>query len=540
MTSPYRDWYYFIPADPPGTGVCAGDTNYVAWWGFDSLPKLNTIDNEDVRDYLYRTSPAIGAYWLTEGAGGWRLDVAGDVDDSFWRDWRPYILAADPEAITIAEEWGDASRFILGDMLDSSMNYRFRNAVIGLLRETDWQDTNSFIRNLNVSQFDSLMHSVQEDYPPEAYYAMMNLVGSHDVNRVLVPLDLASTSSDPTATDWSLGKARLQMLALVQMTLPGAPTIYYGDEVGLVGYGDANGGGVFYSDPYNRQPYPWPDEPGYGSLPAWRQQDMSLYGLYSSLTAARNGNPALRTGSFDTLLTDDTNNVYAYGRKLGDDAAVVAVNLGPTQTITVDVSRLPARRHHPDRRPELGRLHRHRRPDRADQRAVAVGRAADRRHRPGPDPARRPGQPGRRRGQRRSLPHLGPFGYAQGRRRRWRGELPRLPQLRLGRRLHPRRHRHGHDGLYRHKRDQRPVVLLRRHRPGRPRQRERALQRSGGPAPRGHRLGGGAGAAEHRPHHRPDAHAAHLGPGLDRRRDDRRRARARASSPSWALAPPAR
>ncbi len=338
VDSPYRDWYYFVPADPPGTGVCAGDTNYISWWGFDSLPKLNTTDNEAVRDYLYRTSPAIGAYWLTQGAGGWRLDVAGDVADSFWRDWRPYIRAANPEAITIAEEWGDASRFILGDMLDSSMNYRFRNAIIGLLRDADWQDTNSYIRDLNIRQFDSLMHSLREDYPPEAYYALMNLVSSHDVNRVLVPLDLASTDSDPTATDWSLGKARLRMLALIQMTLPGAPTIYYGDEVGLVGYGEANGGGVFYSDPYNRQPYPWPDQPGYASLPAWRKQDLSLYGFYSALTDARNSNPALRLGTFDTLLTDDTNQVYAYGRKLGDDAAVVAVNLGPTQTITLDVA----------------------------------------------------------------------------------------------------------------------------------------------------------------------------------------------------------
>ncbi len=277
-------------------------------------------------------------YWLEEGADGWRLDVAGDVHPSFWQDWRPYIRTANPQAITIAEEWGDASRFVLGDQLDSSMNYRFRNAVIGLLRDADWQDTNSFIRNVSIREFDSLMHGIEEDYPPEAFYAMMNLVGSHDTNRVLVPLDLADTDSDPTATDWSQGKARLQVLALIQMTVPGAPTVYYGDEVGLIGYGDENGGGVFYADPYNRQPYPWTDEPGYGDLPAWRQQDAGLHAHYSALTAIRNGNPALRTGSFDTLLTDDANSTYAYGRKLAEDAAIVAVNLGPAQTITIDVA----------------------------------------------------------------------------------------------------------------------------------------------------------------------------------------------------------
>ena len=337
VTSPYRSWYYFSPADPPGTGVCAGDTTYQSWWGFDSLPKLNTTDAPAVRDYLYRTSPAIGQYWLTEGAEGWRLDVAGDVATSFWQDWRAYIRGANPDAVTIAEEWGDASRFMLGDQLDSAMNYRFRNALIGLLRETDWQDTNSSIRALSVSQFDSVMHSIEEDYPAEAWYALLNLVDSHDTNRVLIPLD---QDGDPTDADYTDGKARLKVLALIQLTLPGAPSIYYGDEVGLVGYGEdttQNPGGVYYSDPYNRQPFPWPDEPGYAGLPTWRQQDAALLDHYTTLGTARAAHPALRTGSFETLLTDDTAGLYAYGRKLGNDAAVIVANLGVTQTVTVNV-----------------------------------------------------------------------------------------------------------------------------------------------------------------------------------------------------------
>ncbi len=344
VNSPYRTWYYFTPASPAGTGVCAGDTNYQAWWGFDSLPKLNTTDDGvGVRDYLYRVTPAIGAYWLEQGADGWRLDVAGDVNSTFWQDWRPYIRTANPDAITIAEEWGDASRFILGDQLDSAMNYRFRNALIGLLRETDWQDTNSFIAALTVSQFDSLMHSIEEDYPAEAWYAALNLVDSHDTNRVLIPLD---QDGDPTDADYSDGKARQKVLAIVQMTMPGAPTIYYGDEVGLTGFGQAssaNPGGVYYSDPYNRQPYPWPDLPGYSDLPAWRKQDTGMRIHYATLAAIRNAHPALRTGSFDTLLADDGAQVYAYGRKLGDDAAVVVVNRstsarGINQSVAVDVS----------------------------------------------------------------------------------------------------------------------------------------------------------------------------------------------------------
>ncbi len=342
LTSPYRSWYYFRPASPPGSGECAGDTTYEAWWGFKSLPKLNTTDVPAVRDYIYSGTTAfsqtnaVARYWLEQGADGWRLDVAGDVDISFWRDWRDDIHSAKADAVTIAEEWGDASRFLLGDTLDSSMNYRFRNALLGLLRETDWKDTNSTIRALSVSQFDSVMHGIEEDYPPAAFYAMMNLVGSHDTNRVLLILD---QDGDPTDEDYSDGKARQKMLAIIQMTMPGAPTIYYGDEVALVGYGDPDGGGTFYSDPYNRQPYPWPDEEGYDDLPAWRKGDLSMRDHYSRTAAIRNAHPALRTGSYDTLLVDDDKQLYAYGRRLEDDIAVVALNLSATttQTVAVDV-----------------------------------------------------------------------------------------------------------------------------------------------------------------------------------------------------------
>ncbi|MGC9394137.1 MAG: alpha-amylase family glycosyl hydrolase [Anaerolineae bacterium] len=334
VDSPYRDWYYFRPATPAGTGPCDGDTTYEAWWGFDSLPKLNTTNVPAVRSYIYSDTNAIARYWLTQGADGWRLDVAGDVHASFWRDWRDVIRDAKETAITIAEEWGDASHFILGDQLDSTMNYRFRNAVIGVLRETDWQDTNSTIRALSLSQFDSVMHSIEEDYPPEAFYAMMNLVGSHDVNRVLIPLD---QDGDPTDEDYSDGKMRQKMLVLIQMTMPGAPTIYYGDEVALAGFGEAtpsNEGGVYYSDPYNRQPYPWPDEDGYGDLPTWRQGDLDMLAHYSATAAIRNTYPALRTGSFDTLLVDDDAGIYAYGRGQG---AVIGLNFGTTQTLTIPV-----------------------------------------------------------------------------------------------------------------------------------------------------------------------------------------------------------
>ena len=354
VDSPYRDWYYFTDV-AAGAGECVGSdgtangATYNAWWGFDSLPKLNTTDVEAVRTYIYsgttafNNTNAIARYWLEQGADGWRLDVAGDVHPSFWRDWRDDIRDANPDAITIAEDWGDSSHFLLGDELDSTMNYRFRNAVIGVLRETDWRDTNSTIQALNVSQFDNVMHGIEEDYPPAAFYSMMNLVGSHDVNRVLIPLD---QDGDPTDADYSDGKMRQKMLALIQMTMPGAPTIYYGDEVALVGYGEAtanNAGGVYYSDPYNRQPFPWDDAVGYDALPEWRKADMTMRDHYSATAAIRHAHPALRTGSFNTLLVDDANETYAYGRRLfgpPDDAAVIGLNFSTsvTQSLSIDVA----------------------------------------------------------------------------------------------------------------------------------------------------------------------------------------------------------
>jgi len=347
VTSPYRSWYYFRPATPAGTGECAGDTTYEAWWGYKSLPKLNTTNVEAVRTYIYSGTNAIARYWLEQGADGWRLDVAGDVDSSFWRDWRDDIRDAKADAITIAEEWGDASRFLLGDQLDSSMNYRFRNAIIGALRETDWTDTNSTIKALSVSQFDNAMHSIEEDYPPESFYAMMNLVGSHVVNRVLIPLD---QDGNPADDDYSDGKMRQKMLAIIQMTMPGAPTVYYGDEIALAGHGEptpSNAGGVYYADPYNRQPYPWADAVGYNDLPAWRQGDLTMRAHYSATAAIRNAHPALRTGSFDTLLVADADSLYAYGRRAGADIVIIGANLDDvTHTITVDVAGyLPAGLH---------------------------------------------------------------------------------------------------------------------------------------------------------------------------------------------------
>ncbi|MBX3056296.1 MAG: alpha amylase N-terminal ig-like domain-containing protein [Anaerolineae bacterium] len=371
-TSPYRSWYYFTDVTP-GTGPCVSSTgvpngaNYTSWFGFDSLPKLNAA-NPEVRDLIFAGGPnSVAMQWL-QHADGWRFDVGGDIDpgvtndpnNDFWEAFRATTRAQFPDSYMVIEEWGNASAWLLGDEMDATMNYQYSSAMLSFWRDTTFTDNDhnsgssaGELTPLTPSQLDGRLHNWIERYPPEALYAMMNLLGSHDTNRPLFMLDHnAANGTDHTPLldpdyDWSDSIARLKGVVLLQMTLPGAPTIYYGDEVGLVGptyyYG-----GKWEDDPYNRQPFPWLDEGGlpfYTFLQSQANQD-ALYDYYAALTAARHAHPALRTGSFDTLLVDDGDDLYGYGRKMADhtDAAIVILNRAGTiaapqdQTVTLDVA----------------------------------------------------------------------------------------------------------------------------------------------------------------------------------------------------------
>ena len=360
-TSTYRDWYYFEPAAPAGTGPCAGDTNYESWFGFDSLPKLDA-NNEDVRDYFWQGGPAaIARYWM-QWADGWRLDVAGDVDpgvtndpnNDYWEGFRDAVHATNPDAYIVGEEWNIATAWTLGPEWDATMNYQFGSAIMSFWRDTTFIDNDhnsgssaGTLAPLTPSELDARLKNLEERYPPEALQAMMNLLGSHDTNRALFMLDENTGLQDDTLYDdpnydWSDAMTRLKGVVLLQMTMPGSPTIYYGDEVGLVGPVTWDGS-TWQDDPYNRLPYPWLDESGtpfYTHLQSQASQD-AMFSYYQTLTQARLAHPALRIGSFDTLLTDDANNVYAYGRLLPSyaDAAVVVVNRATgAQTVSLDVA----------------------------------------------------------------------------------------------------------------------------------------------------------------------------------------------------------
>ncbi len=363
QNSDYRDWFYFTDV-PAGSGPCVGSdgtpnaANYESWWGYDSLPKLNS-SNPEVRAWIWdnqdNPETTVAGHWMLT-ADGWRLDVGGDVDpgtindpnNDYWEGFRDTVKTVNPDGYITGEEWGIANSWLLGGEWDAVMNYQFSSAVLSLWRDTTFTDNDhnqgssaGELTPLSMEQFDERILNLQERYAPEAFYAMMNLFGSHDTNRALFMLDENTNTLEPDDYlnpdyDWTPAIEKLKGAALVQMTMPGAPTIYYGDEVGLVGPVAKDGSGVWQDDPYNRQPYPWLDETGtphYTHLQSQTAQD-ELYDYYATLTAARNEHVALRTGDYRTLLVDDENVLYAYGRHVpAYGAAIVVINRGSSQQL---------------------------------------------------------------------------------------------------------------------------------------------------------------------------------------------------------------
>lgn len=361
LSSPYRDWFTFHEVTP-GTGACVGtgganSANYDSWWGFDSIPVLNK-NNQGVKDLIYNTNDAVARYWLNLGADGWRLDVMGDTSfpAGFWQAFRAAVLSAKPDAIIIGELWKkeDVLPMVHGDIADTSMNYRFRNAIQGFFGVVDnkgFPDDNQ--SNQAPSLFAEKFISVREDNPDAAYYTLMNLMDSHDTQRILWNLTPGANNREEkefNQTNLDMGKTLLRLAVVVQMTTPGAPTIYYGDEVGVTGY----------DDPDDRRTFPWAYQlfwpyfaqgqggsaPGmapykapvnyYGAL-----GDHALLDFYRTLTAIRNNNPVFKDGELSFLLTDDTNRTLAYAMRTDSAAAIVALNRNSSaQTLTINVKGL--------------------------------------------------------------------------------------------------------------------------------------------------------------------------------------------------------
>ena len=307
--SPWAPWYRFDPTqtDP--------DRQYTGWAGTPDLPELDK-NAPAWRDFAYRAPDSVTRRWLRAGANGWRMDVAPWVPDDFWREWRAVVKQTDPQAITIAETWWDASKHLLGDMFDSTMNYIFRNAVLDYAAGGA---ASASLRHLEL---------VRELYPRPAFHALMNLLSTHDQPRALHRFgDTRIGGPMVDAATVARAKRRLELAVLLQMSYPGAPAIYYGDEVGLTG-GD---------DPYNRAPFPWADQGG--------QPDEALHAQFRRMTAMRQAHPVLRRGTLLAPLALEAPDeaVVVLARRLGQGAqatwAITAFNNAETpRTVRV---RLP-------------------------------------------------------------------------------------------------------------------------------------------------------------------------------------------------------
>ncbi len=266
--SPYHDWYTFY--DYPN--------DYHSWWGFDTLPTIRKM-TPSFMDYIIEGEDSVVAHWMRLGADGFRLDVVDELPDEFVRRLKTRIRQIDPEALLIGEVWEDASnkvaydirrRYFVDAELDSPMNYPLRKAIINFLRK---MDDGHGLR-------DTVMQ-LAENYPPQVMACTMNLLGTHDTPRILTALmdDFEGDREEKAQrhlgrSQWITALQRLQAASFLQFMLPGAPSIYYGDEAGMEGYGD----------PFCRRPFPW------------GREDQHLQSHYRRLGRLRRQSDVLKLG----------------------------------------------------------------------------------------------------------------------------------------------------------------------------------------------------------------------------------------------------
>lgn len=297
--SPYYPWFRFRQ----------WPDKYESWWGIYSLPATDG-HCESYRKFIFGDENSVIRRWLRAGADGWRLDVADELFDDFVRGIHEAARAEKSHAIVIGEVWEDGSnkvaygirrKHLLGYHLDGLMNYPFRSALIG------------FLLGASGEQFQEQMETLRENYPPFAFYSAMNALGTHDTLRILTYLGTGAqryewsketrSTYQLTEREMAWGWRRLQLALLVLFTFPGAPTVYYGDEVGMTGF----------EDPFNRRPFPWGHE----------NQEILAY--YRSLGKLRKESQCLRTGKFAWGHCQGGH--ISYTRQLEEEAMGIAVNI---------------------------------------------------------------------------------------------------------------------------------------------------------------------------------------------------------------------
>jgi glycosidase len=334
--SPYRSWFTFTPL---ANGPCAGPEgpntmDYAGWSGLASLPVLDKKD-PGVRALVYEGAGAVAPAWIRAGASGWRLDVMTDPSfgRDFWPGFRAAVKATRPDAVIVAEAWqrDEVLPTLRGDTADTTMNYRFRNAVTGYLGTIDHEGfPDAGAAEQPPSLFAGKILGMLEDMPAPAARTAWNLLDSHDTERILWSLAPGDPSSREAPANLAIARARLRLATLLQFTLAGAPTIYYGDEVGLTGA----------DDPDDRRTFP---VLGAGAaLPA--TADADLHDWYRSLAMVRRDIPVLRDGAIRFLVTNDRDRTLAYSRyDDGAGLAIVAMNPDPNKPARVRIPLADAR-----------------------------------------------------------------------------------------------------------------------------------------------------------------------------------------------------
>ena len=304
--SPYIDWFTIHGFPLHAYDADGTKPNYASWWNNASLPKFNT-NNLGVRDYIFK----VARHWLEFGMDGWRLDVPEEIqDDSFWREFRQVVKSVNPDAYIVGEIWHEAAHWLQGDMFDAVMNYQLTGPVLNFFGAEHlnlfWKHTDVHLKPIDAETFRKDIDTMYGHYDWEINYAQMNMIDSHDMPRAL----------------WLVydNKPAHRLIVLCQMTLPGSPCVYYGDEIGM------SAG----TDPFCREAFPW-EKPE-----SW---DASLREFYGQMIALRNSHPALRTGDFGFILAEGK--VAAYRRRLGNEEIVVAFNAGKTaQTVNLSAQEL--------------------------------------------------------------------------------------------------------------------------------------------------------------------------------------------------------
>jgi len=253
------------------------EPSFKAWWGVPDMPKVN-FENKDARKWALDVTK----HWIENfDIDGWRMDVAKELDFSFWKDFRDVAYGTKEDVLLISEIFGDTSQWLQGDRFDGTMNYSFRETM------TDYFAT----KRINNKEFADSLANLYSMYSFEALSSCQNLLSSHDVKRFL--------NRSGNNEDGILGAIFLQT------TFPGIAGIYYGDEIGL--------GGA--DDPFNREPFPWHDQP------SW---NMTILEFTKTMMKIKNSNTIFKYGRFELL--DDTKDVVIFRRILQDESLLCIVN----------------------------------------------------------------------------------------------------------------------------------------------------------------------------------------------------------------------